>query len=76
MDPLAKTSKYLYYFLPQKRLLRIYDIDSESWRHYQYDLALPDFGSAVHDPQTDKFYWIGGSLGGRKVDSIIIFDLK
>ena len=79
LDPLANTSKYLYYFLPQQKLIRIYDIESENWKHFQFDLPygnFPDYGSGVHDPQTDKFYWIGGSLKSKTADSIIIFNLK
>jgi hypothetical protein len=75
LDPKANTSKYLYSFLPQQRLIRIYDSESESWKHYQSDFTLPDFGSAVHDPKMNRFYWIGGCLNSKKVDSVIIFDL-
>lgn len=38
--------------------------------------GIAEQGSGIHDHESDKFFWIGGILNGKKTNNIIIYDYQ
>lgn len=65
--------KHLHYFSPTDSCIRLYDIELEKWKSFTSKKNLPSFGATVHDPKSGRFYLVGGTLNGRKSNTIYYY---
>lgn len=77
IDPNYNTSNYLFNFNHRRQQLELYNVLDQEWivSHFK-DFQIGEQGSGVHDPATNRFYWIGGIQGGRKSNSVAVFSLN
>ena len=77
IDPAFNSSPLLSHFSSTRQELVIYNVDDQEWSVYHSTgMQICEQGSLVHDPENNRFFWIGGIQGNRKSNSIVMYSLN
>lgn len=64
-----------FFFDTQESSIRLYNIKLNSWQQYKYTLrALPEYGEGIYEPESRRYFYLGGSTSQGKSNSVLCFD--